>query len=60
MNVVLNVVAILLKTFLVWLAFQIWSDVRQVKERQERQESWARRRDWEEAEQEQADHPPAP
>lgn len=55
MNVVLNVVAILLKTFLVWLAFQIWADVRQVKERQERQESWNRRRDWEEAEKEQ--HP---
>ena len=55
MNLCLNVVQVILKAFLVWLCFQIWADVRLVKDRQQRYETWTRRRDWEEAEQEQVE-----
>lgn len=44
-NIVLNVTAITLKAFLVWLLFQVWADVRQVKERQARHETWQYRQE---------------
>ena len=45
LNVVLNIVAICLKTFLVWLTLRIWSDVRLMRDREERHQIWERRDD---------------